>query len=145
MIRRRWFWFIVVSAALIIYGRTRPLGGSSSENRDVGIGATGVIANADGDKTNWTCTPTQEALDEVMNWLVRHDDEEARRTSIKTGSIAVRSGQQVKILDQTFSERKIRVLSADDGQTYLWDEQGVFAADPRMGRECWVVREAVSP
>ena len=132
--RRRWIYFIVVSVALVIYMRENRTGESqTSASSTRAAGEQGVVAGEVG-KDVWTCSPTQEALDEVLNWVVRHDNDEARQTAIKTGSIAVSSGQRIKILDATFTERKIRVLSADDG---------VASDDPRIGRECWVVQEAV--
>lgn len=42
-----------------------------------------------------------------------------------------------------FSEKKIRVEADAQGQTHLNDEQGTFLADPRIGRECWLVGEAL--
>jgi len=56
----------------------------------------------------------------------------------------------VKILGVGFGKRKVRVLTNDAGETYLKDDQGVFAADPRIGREAgwcprhWVVRLSAS-
>ncbi|MGD0618548.1 MAG: hypothetical protein ABSB67_12885 [Bryobacteraceae bacterium] len=62
-----------------------------------------------------------------------------------TRSIGLNGGMSVKILDIGLGKRKVRVLSDTVGETYLRDEQGVFPADPRIGRECWVGVEALSP
>jgi hypothetical protein len=51
---------------------------------------------------------------------------------------------KVKILDVVLGKRRVRVLTNYAGETYLKDEQGSFLADPRIGRECWVVSEAVT-
>jgi hypothetical protein len=106
---------------------------SASSVTSLRVGDQGVISGDVG-KDTWTCAPTQEALDEIVTWIVKHDKLEARRAMIETKSFTVASGQHVKILDDTFTERKIRILSADDGS----------ADDPRIGRSCWVVREAVN-
>jgi len=79
-----------------------------------------------------------------MKWAVRGDNAEVKRTLVKTRSIGIVGGMQVKILDFGFGKRKVRVLTNDAGEAYLKDEQGVFPADPRIGRECWVAAEAVT-
>jgi hypothetical protein len=94
------------------------------ENRAIRIGSAAVIAQ---DAGLWTCSPTQESLDEVIGWVVRHNQHEIVRTMIKTRSIGLGSGMRVKILDTSFTQTKVRVT-----------EPG----DPRDDRECWVVGEA---
>jgi hypothetical protein len=89
------------------------------------------------------CSPTKEALDEVVKWSVLHDEPEFNRTMRTTHSFVVEAGMRVKVLDSGFATRKIRVLTNTAGEDYLKDEQGVFAADPRIGRECWVDFEAL--
>jgi hypothetical protein len=63
---------------------------------------------------------------------------------MRTGSIGLDGGMKVKILDTGIGKRQVRVLTNDAGDAYLKDEQGEFPADPRIGRECWVVSEAVT-
>ena len=47
---------------------------SSPARSMTGIGSTAVVASGDGGKDiAWTCAPTQDALDQVINWEVRHD------------------------------------------------------------------------
>jgi hypothetical protein len=79
-----------------------------------------------------------------MRSAVRGDNAELKRTLVKTRSIGIDGGMKVKILDFGFGKRKVRVLTNDAGETHLKDEQGVFPADPRIGRECWVVSEALT-
>ena len=79
-----------------------------------------------------------------MKWAVRGDMGEVRRTLMRTGSIGLDGGMKVKILDTGIGKRQVRVLTNDAGDAYLKDEQGEFSADPRIGRECWVVSEAVT-
>lgn len=92
----------------------------------------------------WPCGSTKEAFDELMKWAVRGDNAEVKRTMGITHSIGIVGGMKVKILDIGFGKRKVRVLTNDNGEAYLRDEQGVFPADPRIGRECWVASEALS-
>ena len=120
----------------------------SNPNRErsssrVAIRETGTVAYDGDKKMSWTCAPTTDALDEVLQWITKGDETEARRVSLRTQSIRVTSGQKVKILDSGFATKKVRVLSAADGQVWMKDEKGWFSADPRIGRECWVVAEAV--
>jgi|ERR1019366_1565247 hypothetical protein len=60
------------------------------------------------------------------------------------GQIGLDGGMKVKILEVGLGRRRVRILTNDAGESYLKDEQGVFPADPRIGRECWVVSEAVT-
>jgi hypothetical protein len=105
------------------------------------IGETVTVQH---DKGFWPCGSTPQAFDELMKWTVRGDNAEVKRTMARTRSIAVNGGMKVKILDLAFGKRKVRVLTNDAGEALLKDEQGVFPADPRIGRECWVVAEALS-
>ncbi len=105
------------------------------------IGETVTVRQSNG---FWPCGSTTEAFDELMKWAVRGDNAEVKRTLVKTRSIGIDGGMKVKILDFGFGKRKIRVLTNDAGEAYLKDEQGVFPADPRIGRECWVVSEALT-
>jgi hypothetical protein len=62
---------------------------------------------------------------------------------LRTRSIAIDAGMKVKVLDSSFGKRKVRVLTNSAGETLLKDDEGVFSADPRIGRECWAVTEAL--
>jgi len=106
-----------------------------------GIGETVTVRQSSG---FWPCGSTTEAFGELMKWAVRGDNAEVKRTLVKTRSIGIVGGMQVKIQDFGFGKRKVRVLTNDAGEAYLKDEQGVFPADPRIGRECWVVSEALT-
>jgi len=119
--------------------RTNPSAPASSST--AGIGETVTVRQGNG---YWPCGSTTEAFDELMKWSVRGDQAEIKRTLVKTGSIGIDGGMKVKILDFGFGKRKVRVLTNDAGEAYLKDEQGVFPADPRIGRECWVVSEALT-
>ena len=105
------------------------------------IGETVTVRHSNG---FWPCSPTTEAFDEIIKWVVRGDKDEIWRSMRATGSIAVDGGMSVKILDIGIGKRRIRVLTNDAGEAYLKDEQGSFPADLRIGRECWVVSEALS-
>jgi hypothetical protein len=115
-----------------------------------GIGDTVTVVRAtqaNGKEGFWPCGSTVQALDEMIKWAVRGDSNEIKRVMRATGSIGLIGGQRVKVLDTDgwiAQERKVRVESASDGSVYLRDEQGVFLADRRIGRECWVVSEALS-
>ena len=77
-----------------------------------------------------------------MKWTARGENAEVKRTLLKISSVGLDGGMKVKILDTEFGKRKVCVLTNYSGEAYLKDEQGVFPADPRKGRECWVVSEA---
>ena len=79
-----------------------------------------------------------------MKWAVRGDNEEMKRTMRATHSIGLTSNLRVKVLDTGFGKRRVRVVSDREGNVYLKDEKGQFLADPRIGRECWVVTEALT-
>jgi hypothetical protein len=104
------------------------------------IGETVTVRHGTG---FWPCGSTTEAFNELMKWAVQGDNGEVKRTLVKTGSIGLVGGMHVKVIDVGFGKRKVRVLTNDAGETTLTDEQGAFPADPRIGRECWVVSEAV--
>jgi hypothetical protein len=91
----------------------------------------------------WPCGATAAAYDELMRWTVRGDIAEVRRTLNRTRSIGLVGGMQVKVLGAGFGRRKVRVLTNSTGQSRLSDVQGEFSADSRIGRECWVVTEAL--
>jgi hypothetical protein len=61
---------------------------------------------------------------------------------VRTHSLGLTPGLQVKILGVGLGKRRVRVLGLygqdDDGSYRL------FADDPRTGRECWVVSEALT-
>lgn len=105
-----------------------------------GIGENTTVREAKG---FWPCGSTPEAYDELMKWATHGDNPELKRAMGATRSIALSGGMQVKILDIGFGKRRVRVLTNDAGQTYLKDEQGVFPADVRIGRECWITAEAL--
>lgn len=105
------------------------------------IGETATVRQGGG---FWPCGSTTEAFDELMKWAALGDNAEVKRTMVTTRSFALYGGMSVKILDFGFGKRKVRVLTNDAGQTYVKDDQGVFPADPRIGRECWVVSEALT-
>lgn len=90
----------------------------------------------------WLCGSTEEALDEMTKWAVRGDSDEMLRAMQRTGSFMLTpDGFQVKILDWSFTARKIRVigwLDPDDGRIHAYPE------DARIGKECWVATEAVT-
>ena len=90
----------------------------------------------------WVCGSTKEALDEMVKWAVRNDNDEMLRTMQRTHSFAfVPQGFQVKILDSGVATRKVRVtgwLDPDDGRIHAYPEE------KRIGRECWVASEAVT-
>jgi LSD1 subclass zinc finger protein len=105
------------------------------------IGNTADVRKAEG---FWPCGSTPAAFDELLRWAVRGDNAELKRTMYMTHSFALDGGMKVKILGVGFGRRKVRVLTNAGGEAYLNDADGVFAADPRIGRECWVVEEALS-
>ena len=112
-----------------------------------GIGETVTVARgmqSNGTEGFWPCGSTTEAFDELMKWAVRGDNAEVKRTMRTTRSFALEGGMKVKILDIGFGKRKVRVLTNSAGEASLKDEQGVFSADVRIGRECWVVSEALT-
>jgi hypothetical protein len=89
----------------------------------------------------WVCASSKDALDEVLKWAVRGDNQEMLLALRRTGSFMLMpDGWQVKILDASWITRKVRVLGwldPDDGQIHAYpDEQ-------RIGRECWVPMEAI--
>jgi hypothetical protein len=73
---------------------------------------------------------------------VRGDDAEVKRTMVRTHSLGLTPGLQVKILGVGLGKRRVRVLGLygedDDGSYRL------FTEDPRTGHECWVVSEALT-
>jgi hypothetical protein len=86
-------------------------------------------------RRNFVCAPTTEALGEMTKSASRGDYNGMGRTVLRTHSIFLDPGMQVKVLDlDGFFERvaKVRVVAADN-------------ADPRVGRECWTVAEAIQP
>jgi hypothetical protein len=117
----------------------RPAATLSPSKADVG--ETVTVRQANG---FWPCGSTTQAFDELMKWTARGDNAEVRRTLVLTRSIGLNGGMDVKILDIGLGKRKVRVLTNTAGEAYLRDEQGVFPADPRIGRECWVVAAALS-
>jgi hypothetical protein len=157
--------FVVVLLALSIYGNytksqrgsasttnSKPAGQSvraapsgsppqASTPSTAAVGDTVTVRKGNG---FWPCGSTKEAFDELMKWSVRGDNDEIKRTMRITRSFALDGGMQVKVLDVGFGKRKVRVMTNDAGEAYLRDEQGTFPADPRIGRECWVVAEALS-
>ena len=90
----------------------------------------------------WLCGSTKEALDEMTKWAVRGDSAEMLRAMRRTRSFMLTpDGFQVKILDWSFTARKVRVigwLDPDDGRIHAYPEE------TRIGRECWVPFEAVT-
>jgi len=118
----------------------RPIATPSPSKAEVG--ETVTVRQANG---FWPCGSTTQAFDDLMKWAVRGDNAGVRRSMNLTRSIGLNGGMSVKILDIGLGKRKVRVLSDTVGETYLRDEQGVFPADPRIGRECWVGVEALSP
>ncbi len=121
------------------YATPRPSPPSARTN-PAGIGDTATVVQGNG---FWPCGSTTEAYNELMKWAALGDHAEETRTLNRTRSIGIVGGMKVKILDVGLGKRKVRVLTNDAGEAYLKDEQGVFPADPRIGRECWVASEAV--
>jgi hypothetical protein len=89
----------------------------------------------------WVCASSKDALDEATKRAVRGDTQEMLLTLRRTRSFMLMpDGWQVKILDQSWFTRKVRVLG------WLDPDDGRVHADPeetRIGRECWVPMEAV--
>jgi hypothetical protein len=86
----------------------------------------------------WYCGSSKAALDEMIKWAVRHDRQEVARVMVKTRSVALTKGIQVKVLDSGglfYSQRKVRTLTKA--------ENGDPAFNPRVGMECWTVMEAL--
>jgi hypothetical protein len=92
----------------------------------------------------WTCSATAEGLDRVEAAIARGDRPKALRTMGSTGSIALDGGMQVKVLDDRSGQRRVRVMTNHAGERYLRDGKGVFTADVRIDRECWVRSEALT-
>lgn len=92
----------------------------------------------------WPCGSTAAALQEMTKWAARGDKAEVFRTMRTTGSIGLLGGMSVKILDGSVLgyERQVRVLTGSDGSAIHTDAEGTYS-DPRVGRECWVVSEAL--
>jgi hypothetical protein len=107
----------------------------------VSIGETAIVIGATG---YWPCGSSESAFDELVKWAALHDEAETKRTMVRTHSIAVLGGMQVKVLESHIGMRKIRVLTNDAGEGYLRDEKGVFASDSRIGKECWIAPEALT-
>ena len=87
----------------------------------------------------WWCGSTKEALDEMMKWEARHDREEVARVMLRTRSVALTGGIQVKVLDSggfLYSESRVRTLTQA--------KQGDPSFNPRIGLECWTVTEALT-
>jgi hypothetical protein len=112
----------------------------SGGQTQIGIGESATVRSAYG---FWPCGSNPEAFSELMKWAVRGDNPEVKRTMRATRSFGLVGGMRVKILDVGFGRRRVRVLTNSAGEAYLKDEEGSFAADPRIGRECWVVSEAL--
>jgi hypothetical protein len=92
-----------------------------------GIGDV-VTVHGDG----WiACGATKAALDEIINWQVRHDAEETKQTMMATRSLPLFPGTQVKILDDEgfiIRKQKVRILvDTVNGAT--------------VGRVCWIDSE----
>jgi len=89
----------------------------------------------------WVCASSKDALDEVAKWAARGDTQEMLLALRRTRSFMLMpDGWQVKILDQSWFTRKVRVLGwldPDDGRVHAYPEEH------RIGRECWVPMEAV--
>ncbi len=118
---------VAVVAILSACGLVVALGKYSSQYsskslsaRQAGLGETVVV----GGLYSWPCGSSVAAFDELTKWAELHDDDEVTRTLIRTGSLLVRPGGAVKILDVGFGKRKVRVPT---------------------GRECWIASEAVTP
>lgn len=106
-----------------------------------GLGETAGIVNGHG---FWPCGSSEAAFSQVMKWAALGDNAELKRTMLRTHSIGLVSGLRVKILDVGFDKRKVRVLGM-----YMEDDENnnkmrLFTEDPRTGRECWVVSEALT-
>lgn len=67
------------------------------------------------------CGSTTEAYDELMKWGRLRDEQEVRLTVMRTGSVLLTNGMQVKVLEAGFGKTRVRVLSTD--------------------QECWVESE----
>lgn len=134
---------LVLGLLLFSVARTRTAGppASNDPSSSVVIGETAKVKGASG---YWPCGSSETAFDELTKWTGLHDEAEVKRTLGRTHSIGVLGGMQVKVLDSHVGMRKIRVLTNDAGEAYLRDEKGVFASDPRIGRECWIAPEALT-
>lgn len=112
---------------------------STTRSAPAHIGETVGIVDGHG---FWPCGSTPEAFDELTKWAVRGDDAEVKRTMVRTHSLGLTPGLQVKILGVGLGKRRVRVLGLygedDDGSYRL------FTEDPRTGHECWVVSEALT-
>jgi hypothetical protein len=111
--------------AFAIYNAVRP--GSEADRysqKAIQIGDTATVVKSDG---YFPCGSTPEALDELTKWAVKGDQDEVRRKLITTGSTPLLPGTRVKVLEDGFGSRKVRILT------------GV-----PVGVECWVVTEALT-
>ena len=115
----------------------RPASTTSPSTTTAGIGDVVMVHPG-----YWVCGSTKEALDEMVKWAVRNDNDEMLRTMQRTHSFAfVPAGFQVKILDSGVATRKVRVtgwLDPDDGRIHAYPEE------KRIGRECWVSSAALA-
>jgi len=124
--------------------------------------APGSIATVSG---TWPCGSTVDAYNELLKWSARGDTDEVRRVLLRTRSILVVDGMQVKVLDVGFGKRQIRVVAYETAAEAKLREESVhyggnprigcrdclvrgvdpgsLPPDPRIDRECWVAKEAL--
>jgi len=129
----------------------------ASDNR--GPGSLAAVSGT------WPCGSTVDAYSQMLKWAARGDSDEMRRVMVRTGSILVVDGMQVKVLDVGFGKRQIRVLAYETTEeAKLRDERAHYSRNPRIGcgdclvrsvdpgslppdpridRECWVAKEAL--
>lgn len=111
----------ILLACGLVFGLARYSNHSSSPSaRQAGLGETVVV----GGPYSWPCGSSVAAFSELTKWADLHDEDEITRTLIRTGSVMVRPGWAMKILDVGLGKRKVRVPT---------------------GRECWIASEAVAP
>lgn len=122
--RRHWLYFFAAAIGLIV------ILGKDNSPAPASHNGIGDIVTVHGD--GWiACGSTKAALDEIINWQVRHDGDEAKRTMMATRSLPLFPGTKVKILDDDgfiVREQKVRVL-ADTVQ------------GATVGEVCWVDSE----
>jgi hypothetical protein len=105
------------------------------------LGATVGIVDGHG---FWACGSSEAALNQMLNLVALGYNAEAKRAMVRTHSIGLTPGLRVKILDVGFEKRKVRVLGLYTQDDENHNKMRLLTGDPRTGRECWVVSEALT-
>jgi hypothetical protein len=140
---------LVVLISVLILGAYLKSGDNATSSDTSSVGSSAVPSTTTahtGDVVMvkpgyWPCGSSKEALDEMIKWALLKDNEEMFRVMRRTDSFALTpDGFQLKVLDRSFTMAKVRVLGwldPDDGKIHAYPEEN------RIGKECWVVTEAV--